>query len=315
MHFLRLVRWPNLVIVFLTQLLAWVCVIHPLQFQGNTLLLGFSNFLFVAFSTVLIAGAGYIINDYFDIRIDNINKPEKMVLEKAIPRRMAILMHSALNIVALLFAAVVALKGSHPEWITLQLCCTLLLWFYSTHLKQRFAIGNLAVAFLTALTIITLILYEPVLHSYMKRRAFVTGPNGILPNPVWVLLTYAYFAFMLTWMREIVKDMEDLKGDEAEGCITMPIRWGLAKSTRFTLLLGTTVLIPLSIAAWQLLMSRDWLLGSYCLLALILPVAVWIFFLPKAATTTHYAKASRYLKLIMVAGIGSLIIYYIEANA
>ncbi|HRO42983.1 MAG TPA: geranylgeranylglycerol-phosphate geranylgeranyltransferase [Flavipsychrobacter sp.] len=317
MHYLRLIRWTNLLIIFLTQLLAWACVILPTKnFAPERFLLNFPNFLLVSLSTVLIAGAGYIINDYFDIRIDNINKPQKMVLEKQIPRRMAIIMHTVLNVVAVLFAAVVARQAGHYSFLLLQLICTVLLWFYSTHFKRQFALGNITVSLLTALTVIVLILYEPAMHFYLTKPPFIVySAENILPNPIWVLMVYAYFAFVLTWMREITKDMEDLKGDEAEGCVTMPIKWGLQKASFFCLGLGGFALIPLIIAAANLLYNNDWLLGSYTVVALIIPIIAWMFFLPKAATTEHYAKASRYLKFIMVSGIGSLIIYYIEANA
>lgn len=315
MHYFRLIRWPNLLIIFFTQLLAWVCVIRPLQTGPVQLLLNLEYFLFLSASTVLIAGAGYIINDYFDVRIDNINKPDKMVLERTIPRRMAIVMHTTMNVIALVLAAIVAANARHYEWLGLQLFCTLLLWFYSTHFKRQFAVGNVVVASLTALTIVTLIIYEPALHSLLLQSSFIINGNSILPNPVWVLMVYAYFAFVLTWMREIVKDMEDMKGDEAEGCVTMPIKWGLKKATNFTILLCTCALVPLSVVTFKLLTRKDWMLGGYCLLLLILPIAGWMFFLPRGATTRHYAKASRYLKVIMVSGIGSLVIYYFDANA
>lgn len=316
MHYLRLVRWTNLLIIFFTQLLAWACVIAPMRdFDGMDLLLGPENILMLSLSTVFIAAAGYIINDYFDVRIDNINKPHKMVLERQIPRRLAIILHTTLNVVALVLAAIVARQDGHYSWLLLQLACTLLLWFYSTHFKRQFAVGNIVVAVLTALTIITLIVYEPAMHQYLGQTAFITSAATTLPNPVWVLLIYSCFAFVLTWMREIVKDMEDFKGDEAEGCMTMPIKWGLKRATNFTLMLGLLSLIPLTVAAVRLLMKRDWVFGGYITLALIVPIVSWMFFLPRAAVTTHYARASRYLKFIMIAGVGSLIIYYLEANA
>jgi 4-hydroxybenzoate polyprenyltransferase len=317
MALLRLVRWTNLLIVFMTQLAVWGCIIRPVSsYDDGHFLLSPGNFLWLSLSTVLIAGAGYIINDYFDIRIDNINRPEKMVLERIIPRRMAIILHTALNVLAIILALIVIRRGGHYSWLLLQLTCTLLLWFYSTKFKRQFAIGNVVVAVLTALTVLVLLVYEPGLHRFIKQRPFLhPSPGEVLVNPVWMLCVYAYFAFILTWMREIVKDMEDFKGDEAEGCVTMPIKWGLRKAERFTILLGATAVIPLAIVAVLLLKEKDVAMGAYTILALILPLSAWIFFLPRAATTEHYGKASRYLKLIMVAGIGSLIIYYFEANA
>lgn len=228
---------------------------------------------------------------------------------------MAIIMHTVLNLAAVLMAALIVRQTGQYVLLSLQLACALLLWFYSTTFKRQFATGNIVVALLTALTIVTLIAYEPAMHNYLKKPSFLIQDDKALPNPVWVLMAYAFFAFVLTWMREIVKDMEDFKGDEAEGCVTMPIKWGLKKATTFTIVLGIIAVVPLLIAGVKLLTKKDWALGIYTIVALILPIVAWLFFLPKAATTSHYAAASRYLKFIMISGVGSLIIYYFEANA
>lgn len=316
MAWLQLIRWRNLIIIFLTQLLAWACVIIPSRhFEDVHYLLGPVYFLLLALSTVLIAAAGYIINDYFDIKIDAINRPGKVVLEKQIPRRKAIIAHTLINIVALGLAGIVAWRAGHYEWLALQLCCTLLLWFYSTDFKRQFMSGNVIVAMLTALTIITLILYEPAMHHYTGRFYFLFVNGKKFVNPVWVLGVYAYFAFTLTWMREIVKDMEDYKGDAEQGCITMPIKWGLKRSAQLAQLLGLAAIIPLLIASYKLCAAHWWFMGLYALLALALPIIAWIFFLQKRATTEHYHKASRWLKIIMVSGIGSLVIYYFQSHA
>lgn len=316
MPLLRLIRWQNLLIIFLTQLLAWACVILPASGNsGEPMLLTTGNFLMLSLSTVLIAAAGYIINDYFDIKIDNINRPHKMVLEKRIPMKAAIILHSVFNVCGLLLAFVLVRPTGSYSWILLQLTCTILLWFYSTHFKRQFVSGNVVVAILTALTILTLIVYEPLLHSYVFRRPFISTEMGLKPNPVWVLGVYTFFAFMLTWMREIVKDMEDFKGDAEQGCVTMPIKWGLQKSVWFIQGLGIVALIPLVNAGVKLIMESWWILGGYTLLLLVLPIIAWLIVLPKTAAQQHYYIASRRLKFIMVAGIVSLIIYYTEAHA
>ncbi|MBS1585412.1 MAG: geranylgeranylglycerol-phosphate geranylgeranyltransferase [Bacteroidetes bacterium] len=316
MAWLQLIRWRNLVIIFLTQLLAWACVIIPSRhFEAVPYLLGPVYFLLLALSTVLIAAAGYIINDYFDIKIDAINRPGKVVLEKQIPRRKAIIAHTLINIIALVLAGIVARRAGHYEWLALQLCCTLLLWFYSTDFKRQFMSGNVIVAILTALTIITLILYEPAMHHYIGRFYFLFGNGKKFVNPVWVLGVYAYFAFTLTWMREIVKDMEDYKGDAEQGCVTMPIKWGLKRSAQLTQLLGVAAVIPLLVASYKLCMAKWWFMGLYTFIALAIPIIIWILFLQRRATTQHYHAASRWLKIIMVSGVGSLIIYYFQSHA
>jgi len=315
MAWLRLIRWQNLLIILATQLLAWRYVVVPLRdLQQIPLLLDGTGFSLLCLSTVLIAAAGYIINDYFDIRIDEINRPGKVVLEKRIPRRMAILTHTCLNLLALAAALALARRAGHYEWLLLQLACILLLWFYSTHFKRQFITGNVVVSLLTALTIIVLLVYEPAMHVYAARPRFLQTPQGMVPNPVWALGIYAYFAFMLTWMREVVKDMEDYQGDASEGCVTMPIRWGLLRASRFVQALSVLAIIPLALAGVRLLHARWMPLGVYILAAIVLPLLLWTFYLPRKATQKHYEEASRILKCIMVLGIGSLIIYYRQAH-
>ena len=305
MAWLRLIRWPNLLIVALTQFAAWSCVILPFH---KPEVLTFGNFLLLSLSTVLIAAGGYIINDYFDIRIDVINKPDKVILERDIPRRLAIIVHSVLNVVALLLAAAVALPAGHPEWLLLQLSCTALLWKYSTTWKRQFMVGNVVVSLMTALTIIALMLYEPMLSS---PRADATGDHQQWLNPFAALLIFSLFAFILTWMREIVKDMEDYKGDDAEGCLTMPIQWGLLGSTRFVQALGAiAIFILLAAMVWIALHIEDpWtFIPLYFVTGtVILPLGFCLRRLQEGATSEHYHVVSRKLKEIMVFGVISLV--------
>lgn len=312
MIWLRLIRWNNLLIILLTQVLVWACVLLPLQnWTNQDLLLDGFHFSLLCLSTLLIAAAGYIINDYFDIKIDAINRPQKVILETAIHRRAGIIVHSLLNIIGLALATLVALEEGRWYLLTIQLICTLLLFIYSSHFKRMFVIGNVVVALLTALTIFTLFVYEPVLWSFLQFGAMLHKGGAQLPNPIWLLAIYTCFAFVLTWMREIVKDMEDHLGDAAEGCVTMPIKWGLKSTASFVQLLSLFALIPLLIASFKV----KGLLGAYVFFILSIPLILWIVYLPTKATTQHYHLMSRYLKWIMVLGVGSLLIYYYQANA
>jgi len=308
-NWLRLLRWPNLLIIFLTQAAVWWCVLLPLG--ENALVLDRAHFLLLSFSTVCIAAAGYLINDYFDIRIDAINRPQKFILETRIHRRIAILLHSGLNIAGLVAAAVVARRGGGWWPLLLTAGCTVLLWIYSTHLKRRFAVGNIAVALLTALAVVVLAAYEPALRPWLQRSPILTeSAAGAAFNPAWVLAGYAYFAFVLTWMREVVKDMEDMPGDAAEGCDTMPIRWGLLRSSRFVQLLGIAAAAPLAYGAVRAIVGGGFvLLGGYLLVAVVLPLLWWTARLTRGASTAHYAAASRQLKILMVLGVGFLALY------
>lgn len=293
MAWLRLIRWQNLLIVALTQLLVWWCVIMP----ASPVLLHPQNFALLMASTVMIAAAGYIINDYFDIKIDQRNRPGSVVLGRRIKRKDAIIAHTILNVAALAAAGWLALQAGHYLWPLLQLSCTGLLWFYSTTWKRQYATGNIIVSLLTALTVLVLYVYEPALH---------TTPG----LPQWILAVYACFAFVLTWMREIVKDMEDMEGDAAEGCVTMPIKRGLAFATRFTAGLAALAIAPLIASAAMLYMRGYTAMSFYVLALLALPLVWWTLYLLRGKPiTSHYRTCSRALKIIMVLGICALLVH------
>jgi len=307
MPWLQLIRWQNLLIILITQLLAWWCVILPLSPQVLTPV----NFSCLALSTALIAAAGYIINDYFDVKIDSINRPERVVLAKAIPRKQAIVSHIALNVAAVILAGFVAAAAHHLSLLLIQLGSILLLWFYSTHFKRMFMIGNVVVALLTALTVATLIFYEPAVLRHCQYPAMEeTSLDYLDVNPFWLLMVYSLFAFMLNWMREIVKDLEDLKGDAEEGCDTMPVKWGISRTLGFVRVLGGITLVYLLFCELELFSSGNKLLDLYILLLVVAPIVVWLIGLGKKLTTIHFHRSSTQLKLMMLSGVLSLIVYY-----
>ncbi len=309
MAWLQLMRWQNLLIIFLTQTVVWACLVLPVEPS----VLGPFHFLLLTSSTVLIAAAGYIINDYFDVRIDIINHPDRVVLGKIIKRKHAIIAHSVLNVAAILMAGYVAARAQHYQWLLLQLGCTGLLWFYSTTYKRQYLTGNIAVALLTALTIIALYVYEPAMRLSALKPLVANGKPSVSSLPVWILVIYAYFAFMLTWVREIIKDMEDMQGDEAEGCVTMPIKRGLGYATRFATVLVILALVPLIVGGALLVSYGYYLLAFYVLLLLAAPLVGWSVYLWQGvASPVHYGQCSRWLKIIMVLGICSVLIYKIQ---
>jgi 4-hydroxybenzoate polyprenyltransferase len=258
----------------------------------------------------LIAAAGYIINDYFDVKIDVINRPQKVIIDRVISRRAAILWHSFFNVIGFVIAIYLARKLGNYYVVFIQLTCTLLLWFYSTHFKRQFVIGNVVVALLTALTVMILAVFEPALYPFINFDLFYNVGSKNIVNPFGVIAVYTYFAFMLTWMREIVKDMEDFKGDAEDGCITMPIKIGLKRSANLVIFFGVITILPLLAAGIRLFKGSWSVLGIYIMLLLVLPLVAWLFFLPQKATVLHYGKASKYLKFIMLSGIASLLLYY-----
>ncbi len=296
---LRLIRWKNLAIVFFTQFSIWFCLVEPqgvLPSWGDSL-----RFFMLALSTGFIAAGGYIINDYFDIQIDVINRPEKVVLEHKINLRQAILAHLLLSTVGLLVAFFV----SGALWLVIiQLLCVVLLWFYSTHFKRLPVIGNFVISILTTLTIIVIYLnYIPGL-SVTDVFSFKWAANAS-GTTVYVLI-YAFYSFFLTWIREIVKDMEDIAGDSEMGCKTLPIVAGLNGAIIFIVVLEVVMLVAgiIAILNVQTIQSK---VGIF--LFLVAPMFVWTWFLLRKSETAHYGLASKYIKFYMVAGLFTLYLF------
>jgi len=205
--FLRLIRLPNLFFIALAQVLFQFCIYYPLYREvvpGNDLL----HFIFLVLASLLIAAAGYIINDYFDINIDEINKPQKMVVDKVIHRRWAIAWHFILSFSGIILTALALPIFEKWYLILANIACIALLWFYSTNFKKRLLIGNIVISLLTAWSI--LIIFFSKLSA---ENAFEPG-NHSQPKLFRLAFLYAGFAFVCSLIREAIKDIEDIKGDE-----------------------------------------------------------------------------------------------------
>ncbi|HET8573923.1 MAG TPA: geranylgeranylglycerol-phosphate geranylgeranyltransferase [Edaphocola sp.] len=312
-NFFRLVRWPNLLIVFLTQLLIWACVIRPAGevLGGAGPFLHTVHFILLSLTTVLIAAAGYVINDYYDRDIDRINKPGKVIAGRIFSVRQTLWFYAMLNLTALLLSAYLSFSLKMVALAAVQLFCVLLLWLYAAALKARPVWGNVVVALLTTLTILILVAYEPLMYRYGRSPVVVARYPHRLINPLWVIGVYAFFAFMTTWMREIVKDMQDVRGDAAVGCRTLPIVASLQVAARLVVLLGIATILALAGVALSLMWWERTVLSVYLLLALVLPVLALIMRIGRHHTPEHYGKWSGRLKAIMLAGIAALPLYYL----
>ena len=307
--FFRLVRWKNLLFIALTQFLFYYCIIVPSLPISYYLLpdtLTQPLFLLLVLSSIFIAAAGYIINDYFDINIDRINKPDKMVVEKIINRRWAILLHGLITTVGLMISLYIGLKTSFIVFIA-NVLCTLLLWFYSTTFKKKLLSGNIIISLLTAWTV--LVLYFATNIVYHSAKGLSPDIYAALNRIFKFAILYGGFAFIISLVREVVKDIEDMQGDAKYNCKTMPIGWGIPTSKVFAgvwlvVLIGTLSIIQFY--AFQL----GWLLISfYCLVIVVFPL-MWILRkLYVAQNSQQYHLLSQIIKLVMLFGILSLIFF------
>ena len=205
-HFLRLVRWPNLFFILLAESLFHFFIYKPLY--PNLALTADYPFYFIVATSICIAAAGYIINDYFDVNIDQVNKPKMVVVGAHISRRWVIFWHLILSMGGVYISLIAFPFQQYIHVHFSNLATILILWFYSTNFKRDFLIGNVVIAVLTAWTIGVV---------YFSKFTFIqlVHPTNMLPTDLKLfklMLLYSSFAFILTLIREALKDMEDMDG-------------------------------------------------------------------------------------------------------
>ena len=297
--FLRLIRWPNLVFIVLTQVLFYFCVYEPL-FQKD----GSRSLVWIILASVLIAAAGYIINDYFDLNIDQINKPEKNVFARTIHRRWAIIWHFSFSLLGII-ATVIGVGLGKWYLILGNVACTVLLWFYSTSLKRKFLIGNVVISILTAWTVLILF------FVYTSPRDAIVGSSPQTIKFFRVSFLYAAFAFISSLIREAIKDMEDLEGDERYGCRTLPIVAGVRATKIYVFIWGVVLLAALVLLQLYVLQFQWWYAIAYGAVLIIAPLALLLYRLPKAISINDFNTLSNLSKVIMLSGIVSMIFFRI----
>lgn len=304
--YLRLFRWPNLVVVALTQILVRYAIILPLLAQSN-IEPAFSDLAFAMLvaATLLITAAGYAINDYFDLRADRINKPDKIILGKHISRRTAIFYHSLFNAAGVVLGIILSLYVGKWQLAFIFLIIPFLLWMYSIRYKKKFFIGNFIVAVLAALVVAIVWVFE------FQALNGATATHSETLNSISLLVrSYAFFAFLTTLVREIIKDTEDIRGDSKTGCKTIPVVSGI-RTTKRIINFFNLALIAVIFAMQLYLVKRDFdLLFVYLIFAVQLPFVLMINKTLNAVEKTDYKALSSWSKITMLAGVLSMLILY-----
>lgn len=313
--FFRLIRVPNLLIIFLTQHLLRYCLLQPI-FSNGFVAVDFSlthlQFFYLSLSTVLIAAAGYIINDYFDVKADEINRPNRIVIDRFISRRQAIILHFILNAIGIAIGFWLAIEVGNWLLGFIHIGTMAMLWFYSTWFKRTFLFGNLVIGGLTALVVLIVLFYETNLEGLNER---ITELYDYLNFFFW---GYAGFAFLVTLLRELVKDMEDIKGDKMLNCRTIPIVLGIKHSKNIAIFLA--VLVIGFLVWYQYTQAVDFKakdssafynVRSIRLIFAFLQIPLFyiIILLMEADKSRDFKRVSNMVKFVMVAGVLFLTYY------
>ena len=304
--FLKLIRVLNLLFIAVTQALFQYSIVVPMLSRNqHSSALRPDLFIILSLSSVLIAAAGYIINDYFDLNIDRINKPGRIVVEKVIKRRWAIIWHWVLSFCGVVLGFYVGWKAG-VFWLGFaNLGCVAALWFYSTTFKKKLLSGNVIISLLTAWVVM-------VVGFVTHYRMIINIPFYGTENASRLLrftFLYAGFAFIICLVREVVKDIEDMAGDAKYGCRTMPIVWGVHVSKVFAGTWLTVLTAALMIVFAYVLQFKWWLTAAYCLIFVIVPLLIILRKLFRANLTRDFNELSTLIKLVMFTGILSMVFF------
>lgn len=299
MPFIKLIRFPNLLIVVLTQYLFQYLIIIPALQKANLapLLDHFHFFLFVI-STVIIAAGGYIINDITDYEIDILNKPEKVIINKNISSDNALKLYWGITGLGFLISFYIAYHINNLPLVLIYPFAILLLYVYSKSLKKSVLWGNLIVSVFCAF-VAGIVLFAERENVY----TLLNVKSGVGKEVIEIFMFYFVFAFLSTMVREIIKDMEDMDGDAQNGCTTLPIVHGISKAKWITAFFGITLLGTMIYWIFYRLGKGHFQGSLYLSLGVIVPLSILLIRLPYANAPINYKRLSIGAKYLMLSGI------------
>ena len=300
---LGLIRYHNLIIIGLSMVLIQFTLIKPiLEINGITTTINWLVFILLLASTLFLAAGGYVVNDILDVKIDLINKPGKVLVGKKYPLQSCWDLYWTLTITGIVTGLLAAWYNKTNTLMSMAPLEAALLWFYSSIFKRKFLIGNLLVAFLCALVLFTPMLFNAVTFKIEGLSFLVLG--------------YCAFAFMLTLIREIIKDLEDVNGDAAFDCKTMPVVIGTLACKIIVSVLIVSVMAALGWFQYNQTRSEtftqsDYLSFSYLFVCIQLPLAALLKMLGSAKTKRNYSQTALISKGIMLSGLLSSVVFYL----
>lgn len=299
MKFLKLIRYQNLLMLAFMQLLFRYAFLEQ---QDIPLALADWQYGLLVLSTVLIAGAGYVINNILDVATDTINKPNDVVIGKGISETAGYNIYIGLNITGVAIGCYLSNVIMRPGFAVVFILIASVLYFYSTSLKQIMVLGNVVVAAVLSFSVIIIGVFDIFPATNTENQAQMASLFSIL-------LDYALFAFMINFIREIVKDIEDVNGDYNQGMNTLPIAIGINRATKIAL--GSAI-VPFILCLLYInkyfLENNLFIVTFYAFAFVLAPLLYFIVKIFIAKSQKDFHHLSTVLKLILLFGILSIVV-------
>ncbi len=297
MNFLKLIRYQNLLMLAFMQL---IFRYGFLKLQNTPLALTDFQYVLLVLATVCVAAGGYSINNILDVETDKENKPEEVIVGQSLSEIKAYNCYIGFTIIGVAIGFYLANIINKPSLASLFIAIAATLYFYATNLKQSLLIGNIIVALLLSFSVLIIGLFDLYPITSEKNRPLM----GLLFG---ILLDYAIFAFIINLIREIVKDCEDIEGDSNQGMSTLPIVFGIKKTTKLVFGLSFIPIICVAHYINQYLFSNGLLISTLYGLAFILaPLIYFTIKIGSAKTKIDFHFLSSFLKWILFFGIISI---------
>lgn len=294
MKYLKLIRFQNLLMIALMQ-----CIIRYgfLKLQKVELALADWQFALLVLATVFIAAGGYIINDIMDQETDSINRPNQVIVGRSISESMAYNLYFGFTIAGALIGFYLSNLIYRDNFFGIFIITSLLLYIYATSFKQIAVIGTILVSLALALSVIIVGLFDIIPATDQVNR---------FQMMLWLelLFDYAVFAFLLNFIREIIKDLEDINGDYNQGMRTLPIVLGVSRTAK---VVAVITAIATVILLWyinnHLMNSGLYIATIYALVFLVSPLIFAVVKVWTATTQKEFHLLSNVLKAIIFFGI------------
>lgn len=295
MAYLKIVRPINLLLLFLMQLLIKFGFFEPL---GVQLAMGVFDFALLVIATLCIAAAGNIINDIQDVAIDKVNKPKTIIVGRKISEKNAYNYYFMLNIIGVATGFYLSNRLGHPGLAAVFILTSALLYSYATYLRSLLLVSNLIVSLLVATSLLVLIVFDvyPAINTTILENQ---------QSALGLVLWYALAAFYLNFIREIVKDIQDVNGDKKGGRNTLPIVLGRTRTTQVVFTMGVFMLVGILWFCYSFLYQFMWAAGYF----IFLVAGPLLYFCLKswsAEKPRDYQTLSVTLKIVMCTGVCSI---------
>lgn len=299
--FFKIIRWPNLLLTILTQLV----IVYGMLIPSSVIpALNEWQLLLLIIATALLTASGNVINDIFDVEIDKVNKPEKLLVTKSISEKSAYNLYIILTILAVGCGFVLSNSIDKPIFSSIFIVVAFLLYLYASALKAILLVGNIVISSLVALVILITGIFElfPSINAetLMAYRFLMER-----------LLEFALMAFLINLIREWVKDCEDVNGDKIGGRNTIAIVLGRTRAAKMISICILAILILLGWYVYEFIYLND--MATYYFIFLIMgPLMFVMIKLWTAHTSKEFHLLSTILKVILLLGILSIGIFRIN---